>query len=206
MGCNDGTRGRRNNRHQQIPIFFPLKFLDQNLKKSSRLAVATTNQLVEYHFIGQLFTPHFSFEGQSACLLAWRRELGRDAREMAYQPTLLSNYTLLSAAALGLCSSSSGNSSPAADMVDTCIYHLVQENRWKEAGGEGYLPPTYEADGFIHACHLATHLLPVANNFYTGQESLLLYVLLIIRWLCCLNFRCRQYSVHSSTRTVVATA
>ncbi|CAM9253521.1 unnamed protein product [Laminaria digitata] len=52
-------------------------------------------------------------------------------------------------------------------MAGTCIYHLVEEGRWKEAGGEGYLPPTYDADGFIHACHLAAHLLPVANNFYT---------------------------------------
>lgn len=52
-------------------------------------------------------------------------------------------------------------------MASKCIYHLVEEDRWRKAGGEGYLPPTYEADGFIHACHLALHLLPVANYFYT---------------------------------------
>lgn len=62
-------------------------------------------------------------------------------------------------------------------MASKCIYHLVEEDRWRKAGGEGYLPPTYEADGFIHACHLALHLLPVANYFYTGQGS---------GWLCCL--------------------
>lgn len=58
------------------------------------------------------------------------------------------------------------------------IYHLVEEDRWREAGGEGYLPPTYDADGFIHACHLAPHLLPVANNFYKGKV-----------WLCCVMMR-----------------
>eukprot|EP00903_Cladosiphon_okamuranus_P006599 g6446.t1 len=46
------------------------------------------------------------------------------------------------------------------------IYHLVQEAKWKATGGEGYLPPTYEADGFIHATREAQLLLPVANHFY----------------------------------------
>lgn len=53
-------------------------------------------------------------------------------------------------------------------MCDSYIYHLVQEAKWKEAGGEGYLPPTYAADGFIHATHEGHLLLPVANHFYRG--------------------------------------
>lgn len=55
-----------------------------------------------------------------------------------------------------------------SNMTDSYIYHLVQEDKWKEAGGEGYLPPTYAADGFIHATKEAQLLLPVANHFYTG--------------------------------------
>ncbi|CAN0552525.1 unnamed protein product [Ectocarpus sp. 12 AP-2014] len=52
-------------------------------------------------------------------------------------------------------------------MGENHIYHLVQGSRWKDAGGDGYLPPTYEADGFIHATKEAGLLLPVANHFYT---------------------------------------
>lgn len=57
-------------------------------------------------------------------------------------------------------------------MGDSYIYHLVQEAKWKEAGGEGYLPPTYAADGFIHATKEGNLLLPVANHFYTGTAGL----------------------------------
>lgn len=53
-------------------------------------------------------------------------------------------------------------------MGDSYIYHLVQEAKWKDAGAEGYLPPTYAADGFIHATKEGHLLLPVANHFYTG--------------------------------------
>ncbi|CAN0027261.1 unnamed protein product [Scytosiphon promiscuus] len=47
------------------------------------------------------------------------------------------------------------------------IYHLVEEAKWREAGSEGYFPPTFEADGFIHATRAPEHLLPVANHIYT---------------------------------------
>lgn len=59
------------------------------------------------------------------------------------------------------------------DMATTssCIYHLVEEAKWKEVGAEGYLPPTYAADGFIHATAEAGLLIPVANLFYTGRCS-----------------------------------
>jgi hypothetical protein len=35
------------------------------------------------------------------------------------------------------------------------IYHLVQLAHWERAESEGatYYPPTYAADGFIHATH-----------------------------------------------------
>ncbi|CAB1108646.1 unnamed protein product [Ectocarpus sp. CCAP 1310/34] len=56
-------------------------------------------------------------------------------------------------------------------MGENYIYHLVQRARWQDAGGDGYLPPTYEADGFIHATKEAGLLLPVANHFYTGLCS-----------------------------------
>ncbi|CAN0317320.1 unnamed protein product [Ectocarpus fasciculatus] len=52
-------------------------------------------------------------------------------------------------------------------MGENYIYHLVQGARWKDVGGDGYLPATYEADGFIHATKEAGLLLPVANHFYT---------------------------------------
>ncbi|CAM9889344.1 unnamed protein product [Pylaiella littoralis] len=57
-------------------------------------------------------------------------------------------------------------------MADSYIYHLVQEAKWKEAGGEAYLPPTYAADGFIHATKEAQLLLPVANHFYTDVPGI----------------------------------
>lgn len=63
-------------------------------------------------------------------------------------------------------------------MAAAYIYHLVEESRWKEAGAEGYLPRTYEADGFIHATKEAELLLPVANHFYTGRSD---------RFHCCYN-------------------
>ena len=50
------------------------------------------------------------------------------------------------------------------------IYHLAEEDRWKAAGAEGYLPAKYEADGFIHATkepHLV--LLLIANRFQSGS-------------------------------------
>lgn len=53
----------------------------------------------------------------------------------------------------------------------SCIYHLVEEARWKAATTEGYLPPTYAEDGFVHATKEGSLLLPVANHFYTGDTS-----------------------------------
>lgn len=56
--------------------------------------------------------------------------------------------------------------------VNDCglLYHLVQQGLWQECKAEGrpYVPPTYEADGFIHLTKEPHLLLPVANHFYTG--------------------------------------
>lgn len=34
-----------------------------------------------------------------------------------------------------------------------------------------YFPPTYDADGFIHASSDVLSLLPIANHFYTASKS-----------------------------------
>jgi uncharacterized protein (DUF952 family) len=49
------------------------------------------------------------------------------------------------------------------------IYHVVQVSVWNSATetGNEYLPPTYGADGFIHATHDGPLLVPVLNHFYT---------------------------------------
>jgi uncharacterized protein (DUF952 family) len=48
------------------------------------------------------------------------------------------------------------------------LYHLVQEGLWAEAraAARPYVPPTYEADGFVHLTAEPALLLGVANHFY----------------------------------------
>ena len=48
------------------------------------------------------------------------------------------------------------------------IYHVVQQSVWDKAQrlGAQYYPPTYVADGFIHATSEAEALIGVLNNFY----------------------------------------
>lgn len=65
-------------------------------------------------------------------------------------------------------------------MTSSHIYHLVEEARWRDAGAEGYRPPTYATDGFIHATREAELLIPVANHFYTGIP---LYKFRLLRYL-----------------------
>lgn len=50
----------------------------------------------------------------------------------------------------------------------TLIYHVVQVSVWDKAcaAGTEYYPPTYAADGFIHATHDGALLLDVLNHFY----------------------------------------
>ncbi|KAJ1495621.1 hypothetical protein T484DRAFT_1925225 [Baffinella frigidus] len=49
------------------------------------------------------------------------------------------------------------------------IYHVVQVSVWNSATETGteYFPPTYASDGFIHATHDGSLLIPVLNHFYT---------------------------------------
>lgn len=54
-------------------------------------------------------------------------------------------------------------------MTDSYIYHVAEEARWKKAGDEGYYPPGFEKDNFIHGTkepHLVMH---VANRFLSGS-------------------------------------
>ena len=61
------------------------------------------------------------------------------------------------------------------------IFHLVQEPLWQDAkrsAEQQYLPPTYDADGFIHATADKDLLLGVANHFYRGVQDT--YLCLVI--------------------------
>lgn len=50
------------------------------------------------------------------------------------------------------------------------IYHLAQASLW--AGNEhAYLPPTHDADGFIHCAAIANSLVDIANCFYTSIDG-----------------------------------
>lgn len=54
------------------------------------------------------------------------------------------------------------------------IYHLTSPRAWSEAGTRGeYRAESLESEGFIH-CSTKTQILPVANTFYKGQQSVLL--------------------------------
>ncbi|KAF8066191.1 FIS1A [Scenedesmus sp. PABB004] len=59
-----------------------------------------------------------------------------------------------------------GTAAPGTD--HGTLYHLVQAPLWARCKAEGrpYMPPTYEADGFIHLTKDAALLLGVANHFY----------------------------------------
>jgi uncharacterized protein (DUF952 family) len=54
------------------------------------------------------------------------------------------------------------------------ILHITSYAEWEEARTEGvYAPESLKKDGFIH-CSTAMRVLDVANNFYQGQNDLLL--------------------------------
>ncbi|CAN0027193.1 unnamed protein product [Scytosiphon promiscuus] len=59
-------------------------------------------------------------------------------------------------------------------MTDSYIYHVAEEARWKGAGDEGYLPPGFEKDGFIHGTKEPHLVLPVANRFLSGVPGTLI--------------------------------
>ena len=54
------------------------------------------------------------------------------------------------------------------------VYHIVTETAWNEAGNAGvYQGDTLTTEGFIH-CSTLNQVVPVANNFYRGQQGLVL--------------------------------
>ena len=57
------------------------------------------------------------------------------------------------------------------------IYHITSRTEWGEAHERGeYRAPSLETEGFIH-CSTSVQVLPVAENFYKGKNSLLLLVI-----------------------------
>ena len=54
------------------------------------------------------------------------------------------------------------------------IYHITSRAAWQQAQANGeYRADSLQTEGFIH-CSTLSQVLPVADNFYTGQSGLLL--------------------------------
>lgn len=54
------------------------------------------------------------------------------------------------------------------------IFHITSHLAWEEAQQRGdYRAESLETEGFIH-CSTSSQVLPVAENFYKGQNGLLL--------------------------------
>jgi uncharacterized protein (DUF952 family) len=57
------------------------------------------------------------------------------------------------------------------------IYHITSRKAWSAALQHGeYRVESLETEGFIH-CSTRSQVLPVAEKFYRGQESLLLLMI-----------------------------
>ncbi len=57
------------------------------------------------------------------------------------------------------------------------IYHITSMTAWMEARERGdYRAESLETEGFIH-CSTEEQVIPVAEKYYQGQESLLLLVI-----------------------------
>jgi uncharacterized protein (DUF952 family) len=57
------------------------------------------------------------------------------------------------------------------------IYHITSRTAWNEARERGdYRAESLETEGFIH-CSTEHQVVPVAENFFKGQEGLLLLVI-----------------------------
>ena len=57
------------------------------------------------------------------------------------------------------------------------IYHITSRHEWTGAKAKGkYAAPSLNTEGFIH-CSTISQVLPVANNFYKGQNGLILLVI-----------------------------
>lgn len=54
------------------------------------------------------------------------------------------------------------------------IFHITSRRAWNEAQRRGnYRPESLATEGFIH-CSTISQVLPVAENFYKGQDGLVL--------------------------------
>lgn len=54
------------------------------------------------------------------------------------------------------------------------IFHITTRTSWDEAQAKGeYVAESLETEGFIH-CSTLAQVLPVANNYYKGQNGLVL--------------------------------
>jgi uncharacterized protein (DUF952 family) len=53
------------------------------------------------------------------------------------------------------------------------LYHMCDKAAWDDQIAEkgSYIPPTYAADGFIHATGEPAFLIDVANHFYKSTEG-----------------------------------
>jgi uncharacterized protein (DUF952 family) len=57
------------------------------------------------------------------------------------------------------------------------IYHIASRSAWSEARGRGdYRAESLETQGFIH-CSTEEQVVPVTQQFYSGQHDLLLLVI-----------------------------
>ena len=57
------------------------------------------------------------------------------------------------------------------------IYHIAHQHDWQQAEKVGaYTADSLETEGFIH-CSTKTQVVEVANNFYKGQQDLVLLCL-----------------------------
>ena len=57
------------------------------------------------------------------------------------------------------------------------IFHITTDKDWQTAKVRGsYRAPSLDSEGFIH-CSTREQVLPVAENFYKGQEGLILLVI-----------------------------
>lgn len=54
------------------------------------------------------------------------------------------------------------------------IYHITRREAWQAALGKGrYIAGSLATEGFVH-CSTRSQVLPVAENFYKGQDGLIL--------------------------------
>jgi uncharacterized protein (DUF952 family) len=58
------------------------------------------------------------------------------------------------------------------------VFHIAKRSEWEaaELDGDGYAPPAFEVEGFIH-CSTRAQVLPSAARHFEGQHDLVLVAL-----------------------------